>query len=154
MDTYSQRFLSFEDRFWQKVNKDGPIPTTDPSLGPCWIWISAERGKGYGGFYIGEGRTALAHRIAYQLVKGPIPEGFNLDHLCRTRFCVNPGHLEPVTLRKNILRGAGFAATNAKKTHCPNGHPYDDNNTALYYRHRSCRICHAARERKRRSERK
>lgn len=152
--TYNQRFLSFEERFWQKVNKNGPVPDACPALGPCWLWLSAPRGIGYGGFYVGNGKTALAHRVSYELAKGPIPGGLDLDHLCRIRLCVRPEHLEPVTAQVNNLRGVGVASANVRKSACPQGHPYDKENTYAALGRRACRACHAATERRRKSERK
>ena len=70
-----------------------------------------------------------AHRVAYELVKGKIPAGLELDHLCRNRICCNPAHLEAVTGRENSLRGVSPWAKNACATHCPRGHPYDAENT-------------------------
>lgn len=91
------------DAFWAKVDKDGP--------GGCWLWTGYTSPRGYGdtGRY-GLSRTRLAHRIAYELTLGRIPEGMQLDHLCRVRRCVNPEHLEPVTPRENIARGDGGAS--------------------------------------------
>ncbi len=83
-----------------------------------------------------------AHRFAFEMARGPVPEGLQLDHLCRVRHCVNPGHLELVTSRVNTLRGTSFSAVNATKTHCPKGHPYSTENThtdASNKRH--CRVC-------------
>lgn len=84
-------------RFWEKVDKTRT----------CWIWTGALDQNGYGKFrYMEKNRSsAYAHRVAYELVKGEIPDGLHLDHLCRTRSCVNPDHLEPVTQRENNLRG-------------------------------------------------
>jgi len=108
----------------------------------CWIW-TAWLSDGYG-LIKNDGRTIIAHRLAYELYKGPIPDGLELDHLCRNRCCVNPDHLEPVTRQANILRGMGLCAENAKKTHCSNGHPYDEKNTYVRKRvsgGRACRTC-------------
>jgi len=113
----------------------------------CWLWIGATA-RGYGQIWV-DGRTQPAHRIAYELLVGPIPEGLQLDHLCRVRHCVNPEHLEPVTNRENILRGVSIVPQNAAKTHCPQNHPYDDANT--YYegpaRWRRCLTCKRERQR-------
>lgn len=120
-------------RFWAKVE-----------IGPgCWLWTAAgaRSGNGYGRFHR-DGRLLLAHRVAYEWLVGSIPDGLELDHLCRVRACVNPGHLEPVTLRENILRGESPSARNAVKSECPQGHPYDEANTYVDRTgRRHCRTC-------------
>jgi hypothetical protein len=108
---------------------------------------------GYGHRYMKWlGKVLLAHRVSYELVKGPIPEGLHLDHLCRTPLCVNPDHLEPVTHRENLLRGNTFAARNAAKTHCVQGHELTPDN--LYLRKdrigRMCMTCRRNQDLKRR----
>ena len=90
------------------------------------------------------GKHFLAHRMIYELLVGPIPDGLEIDHLCRNRGCVNPGHMEPVTHRENLMRGDTVAAANPAKTHCIRGHPYDDENTYRYGSHRYCRACNKA----------
>lgn len=98
----------------------------------CWLWTGSLMESGYGMFRL-NGHATLAHRAAWELLRGPIPEGFVIDHLCRVRPCVNPEHLEPCTLQENVRRGArngrDFGAAQARKTHCPAGHPYDEANT-------------------------
>lgn len=120
-----------EVRFWPKVNKT-------PA---CWLWTAGTDAAGYGRFKV-DGVAAVAHRYAYELLCGPIPDGLQIDHLCRVRHCVNPAHMEPVTLVENVRRGDSFSAQNAAKTYCANGHPYDEANT--YMRPdggRGCRSC-------------
>jgi hypothetical protein len=94
----------------------------------CWVWMGALTLNGYGLIGTGNGPTrnhlGRAHRIAYELYRGPIPEGMQLDHLCRVRCCANPWHCEIVDGKTNVLRGVGPTAMNAKKTHCKNGHPF------------------------------
>ncbi len=127
--------------FWDKVNKNGPIPDYEPSLGACWLWLGAKVHNGYGQLKR-SGKMVRAHRYAYELLIGPIPDGLQLDHLCRIPNCVNPDHLETVTSRENTMRGVSFAALNARKTHCPQGHPYSGANLHIRPRGtRKCRMC-------------
>jgi hypothetical protein len=100
-----------------------------------------------------------AHRVVYEALVGPVPEGLELDHLCKESRCVNPAHLEPVTHAENVRRGRGWGGQNARKTHCPSGHPYEGDNLILQKRGgRLCRTCQNeySREasRRRRQERK
>lgn len=135
------------ERFVVLVNFDGPIPEHRPDLGPCWIWTGT-KSVGYGKFNAGSRRAnreiAWAHRWLYEFCIGPIPDGLTLDHLCRTRICVNLGHVESVTHKINILRGAGASAINARKTHCKNGHSLTLGNILPYGRGRVCGICNRA----------
>ena len=127
------------ERFWAKVKvvESG-----------CWEW-QGHLNRGYGRLR-GDKKDILAHRYAYQLIKGSIPEDLTLDHLCRNRSCVNPDHLEIVTMRENILRGDSFSAKHARKTHCPEGHPYDLFNTRYnLLGARECRICMKAGKKRR-----
>lgn len=126
--------------FWKRVNKNGAIPEYRPELGPCWLWLGAPQKKGYGRIRIG-GKLLTVHRYAYELLKAPIPHGLTLDHLCRVRLCVRPSHLEPVTSAVNTQRGVGITATNAAKTHCPKGHPYDGINHRVRGHERICLRC-------------
>jgi HNH endonuclease len=125
-----------EDRFWPKVEK-----TID-----CWTWIGGKSSAGYGMFWDGT-RRVFAHRYAYELLIGPIPNGLQMDHLCRVRACVNPAHLEPVTQRVNILRGEGFHKFQLAKTCCPKGHTYTPENTYVWKNTRRCRECTRAYQR-------
>jgi hypothetical protein len=113
----------------------------------CWPWQGHVRLDGYGQISLG-GRARLAHRFGYQRYVGFIPGGLDLDHLCRNRRCVNPEHLEPVTVRTNVMRGETLPAINAAKTHCKHGHEFTPENTAIYcergFPTRRCRICDRA----------
>ena len=99
--------------FWDRVEKTAT----------CWFWTGTSNDDYYGQ-YQRNGRAHLAHRYAYEEAVGPIPDGLELDHLCRVPRCVRPSHLEPVTPRVNQRRGMGFSGLNARKTHCANGHPF------------------------------
>lgn len=102
----------------------------------CWEWLGSKN-RGYGRY----GQRA-AHRVAYELASWPIPEGLTLDHLCKNKACVNPSHLEPVTLRENILRGPGPAHEHKNATRCKRGHEFNAVNTVAGPNGwRRCRIC-------------
>lgn len=107
----------------------------------CWLWNGGKDKNGYGKYSVGW-VGLMAHCFAYDALRGDIPEGMTCDHLCKNEGCVNPWHLELVTMRINLLRGDTFQARNAAKTHCPKGHPYSGEN--LFTRKdgsRCCRIC-------------
>lgn len=122
-----------EARFWSKVDQfDG-----------CWGWTGTVNAFGYATLRIGDRGAALAHRYAYELLVGPIPDGLVIDHLCRVRSCVNPAHLEPVTPQENQRRGL----LGVLKTHCRNGHEYTLENTYTRQDGRTeCRTCMRARQ--------
>lgn len=126
------------ERFWPKVAIAGPDE--------CWLWRGARQGR-YGAITEGghAGKILRAHRVSYELAHGPIPVELTIDHLCRVPLCVNPAHLEAVTIRENLLRGDGASGRNARKTHCKYGHAFTGTNT---YGYRMCHTCAAARARR------
>lgn len=117
-------------RFWAKV---------EPEYG-CWLWTGSVLKSGYGSV-VWNGRSARAHRVAYELTFGPIPNGLDIHHICGERLCVNPAHLEP------MKHGEHAALHVRRPSHCPHGHPYDEANTYVTGSGmRQCRTCN--RERK------
>ena len=120
----------------------------------CKVWQGHRDRHGYGRITV-NGRPRLAHRVAYEVHLGPIPDGLTLDHTCRCRTCVNVQHLEPVTARENTLRGTSPSAINARKTVCKSGHPFSEANTYRFgARHRHCRKCNRAAVNRYRTRRK
>lgn len=135
----------------------------------CWLWTGSVKTNGYAQIEVG-GSTRQAHRVAYEEFVGPIPDGLDIDHQChnqdescgggpscRHRRCINPDHLEPATRSANLSRGRlvgntdpVLAQVQRAKTHCPAGHPYDDENTRVYQGRRYCKTCHRERTRARR----
>lgn len=108
----------------------------------CWEWQGHRNGDGYA-VSLFRGKWRRAHRFTYETFVGPIGEGLTIDHLCRNRWCVNPSHLEPVTQKENVLRSPyTWGGRHKRKTHCINGHPFDEENTKYDSRgYRSCRAC-------------
>ena len=108
----------------------------------CWVWIAYRDSAGYSKF--GFNKTiGMAHRFIWLYFYGKIPKSLEIDHLCRTRACVNVAHLELVTHNENLKRGNSISTICAKKTHCPKGHPLNGSN--LHNQKdgkRRCRICH------------
>ena len=116
--------------FWRNVE-------ACPESG-CWLWLGKLNAGGYGCY-----GPRPAHRVAYEAIVGPVGAGLDMDHLCRTRHCCHPLHVEPVTRRENLLRGETIAARNAAATHCPRGHEYTPENTYIRPSNgaRKCRAC-------------
>lgn len=131
-------------RFWEKVDHRGPVPAHAPIMGCCWLWVASISPQGYGHFSVTDGarrRVVPAHRFAFEISGGAIPAHHEIDHLCRTRACVNPGHLQAVTGVVNIRRGQ-----RASMFACLRGHLFTPANTRIYtYRNgnvrRHCRQC-------------
>lgn len=123
-------------RFLSKIAiAPGPMET------PCWLWKAHVGSHGYGQMWDGH-RTRYAHILGYEIHVGAVQSGLELDHLCRTRHCVNHAHVEPVTRRINLLRGETIAARKAAQTHCQNGHPLSGKNLIVKRNGaRACRIC-------------
>jgi hypothetical protein len=127
------------ERFMDKVSPE-------PNSG-CWLWLGAVKNNGYGVIGMG-GKIHHAHRVSYEREHGPIPAGLSIDHLCRTRSCVNPQHLEAVSQGENVRRGecgSVNAARQTAKAECPQGHPYSGNNLIINRAGaRECRTCNCA----------
>jgi hypothetical protein len=137
--------MATEDRFWRKV---------DIAPNGCWLWSGFVDKGGYARLRDDAGKhgeVLYAHRFAYELLVGPIPDGRQIDHLCRVRRCVNPQHLEAVTQRENILRGQAPSAIAFRRGTCRKGHPYD---VITASGSRRCRRCDRENERRRRQERR
>lgn len=114
----------------------------EPNTG-CWLWIPAVNDRGYAHVFYAGTKRAAAHRLPYELAKGPIRKGLVIDHICRTRSCLNPEHLRAVTSRENTLCGFGITARQADQTHCKRGHLFDEENTRSKRGWRECRKCRA-----------
>lgn len=157
------------ERFWSKVDQTG-------GKDACWPWLGRIEHHGYGRFTLPgsrqDSRRVYAHRFAYEVATATaIPKGLTIDHLCRVRECVNPAHLEPVTMIENLRRSPRFKGggtgsrrvplgypapekglplpwphANTRKTHCIHGHLFDEANTERRKNgNRNCRACARAR---------
>ena len=120
-----------------------PVPESG-----CWIWDLSLNSCGYGVLYVGD-KQIRAHRYFYEHLRGQIPEGFVIDHLCKVRCCVNPDHMEIVTFRENVLRGESPSANYARREHCKHGHLLVGDNVYINQRYpnrRQCRTCNRDRQ--------
>lgn len=146
-----------EERLRIRTNIFGGFPDFSDELvrvsasdGECWIWTGPLNTKGYGRVSSddrapsGRLRQVGAHRATFEFFVRPLSGSERLDHLCRRHACVRPSHLEPVSDAVNLHRGDTAASANARKTHCPRGHNYDDDNTYITKNGaRDCRRCSA-----------
>jgi len=136
--TWGGQFAPGPVRLWEKVEKTST----------CWLWTGSVNSSRYGTIRV-DGKSWRVHRYAWVLLRGPIPDGLVVDHLCRVRRCVNPEHMELVVGEVNVLRGIGITAVNGRKTHCKRGHEFTTENTRIDRRgHRVCRTCHRLHARK------
>ncbi len=135
---------TLEERFFAFVDTSGV----------CWEWTGGPDHSGYGVFDDSMGGRYRAHRWSWNHLVGQVPDGLVLDHLCRNKVCVNPDHLEPVTPAENTRRGYSPAAMNARKTACPQGHPYDAVVMVDGRERRKCSICNREAGRRFRARRK
>ena len=119
------------------------VARSAPSPTGCWIWQGAVTKAGYAEAFVG-GKVRYVHRVVYESQVRDIEPMMTLDHLCRVRNCINPDHLEPVTLKENVLRGASRAAQAARRNHCAQGHPYGPTPYIHPSGGRRCRICENA----------
>jgi hypothetical protein len=157
---YQYRFMTPEERFWDQVRFIGAGPDD------CKMWGGPKMNLGYGHFQVGK-KTWKAHRYSFWLANGWLPDG-PLDHTCHGadkscvggdtcphRACVEASHLQPATPQENTLAGRGPAAENARKTHCSQGHPFNEENTYVYKGgSRRCRTCDNARQREYKARRR
>jgi hypothetical protein len=139
-----QAHANVGERILARLDCNGPVPAHRADLGPCWVWAGSLQKQGYGNIGV-EGRTRLVHKTAFELAYGPVPDGLELDHLCRNRPCANPYHLEAVTRRVNALRGQAPMVVVHVTGICQKGHPFTPENTQVERSKsgiaRRCRAC-------------
>jgi hypothetical protein len=141
VQTSQQKHEAIVRRFWTRVRKPA-----DSDADGCWLWTGGKVGSGmpdgYGVFKV-RGKTVMVHRFAYELLVGPIPDGQELHHVCENTLCVRPGpeHVQSLTVPEHRRTGEGFAAREARQTHCKHGHPLEGDNLFLRDGKRVCRTC-------------
>lgn len=142
----SMQTWDWHRRFFAKVDKG-------TEYDDCWLWTGAKDEDGYGKFRLPNGSTRGTHIVSWEMAnERPAPEGWHIDHLCRVHACCRPEHLEAVEHSENLMRGESFAAKNARKTHCPNGHEYTEENTRWHHNSRECIKCIRQRDKERRAQ--
>lgn len=146
-----RRKPTVEERFWAKVDKNGPVPDHAPELGPCWPWTAGKFSDGYGAFAVTRETPSKAHRVSFEWARGPIPEDLLPDHICHEptvctlgvkcphRACVNPDHIKLVPPAENIRRQTRHPRP--PRTHCGNGHLLDEANSRWYKGTLICKAC-------------
>ena len=124
---------------WSRKARSNPIGYVICENG-CWEWVGNTNALGYSNIML-KGKCTKGHRYVYEMTRGPIPPGRTLDHLCRNPTCVNPDHLEVVSLQVNIMRGKGVGVINGAKMRCPKGHSLTPDNLVLSRLRRGVRLC-------------
>lgn len=131
---YTKTYEQKVETFWKHVDRSG-------GDNACWPWTSWMNSKGYGKFKLC-GWHSSAHRIAYAVTHGEIPEGYDIDHICNNRACCNPSHLQAISHRENVLRSENtIAGRQSRQTHCKRGHPLSGDNLLMEGNKRFCREC-------------
>lgn len=128
-------YAPLSERLWRRVDLLAPDG--------CWLWLGARNSKGYGTIGTIHPKTGVVHRVAWEMIRGPIPVGMQLDHrVCRNKVCVNPDHLVLCTSAENVLQPDGGPGKKKAKTHCVRGHEFTPENTLPSLAgHRRCRAC-------------
>jgi hypothetical protein len=147
--------VTVDERFWNQVDKHGPIQMAD--LGRCLVWTGSRGSGGYGQLRLSNPRRLVyAHRYAYEVALDPIPADLEVAHVCGNHTCVNPDHLKLVDARARVLRGEAASAKQARQEFCKKEHPLAGEN--VYTRpsspnRRECCICIRERQRAKRPRR-
>ena len=141
------------DKFMARVGI--PLEARYPERA-CWRWRGVLNEAGYGKFYVGNRKMEYAHRWSYRAFQEEIPEGKEIHHTCKNKWCVNPEHLVAVSRKEHVDEDQRDVGGKRAVTHCPQGHPYDEDNTYLVpgRNHRLCRECRRQRNRERERQRR